>query len=138
MSLLVEKKMGQGGLNLQQTVCGRRKTKSKEQSTKKYAAPIIQNKIHISPATATNSRRRATHHGPRASPCSLASIDPVFVEICLLQVSQSVKATKATHADGRADRLINPSVTTRCVFVSKENDLFFLFFSGQPVCSTRG
>ena len=65
-----------------------------------------------SPATATTSRRRATKHVPRVSPYSPASIDPGFVEIGLVQLSQSVKTTNVTHtltdtqADRRTDRLI--------------------------------
>ena len=53
--------------------------------------------IHISPATATTSRRRATNHDPRVSPCSPASLDPGFVEISLVELSQSVKTTNITH-----------------------------------------
>ena len=40
---------------------------------------------------------RAKKHVPRVSPYSPASIDPGFVEIGLLKLSQSVKTTKVTH-----------------------------------------
>ena len=61
---------------------------------------------HISPATATNSRRHAKKHGPRVSPYSLASIDAGFVEIGLVQFSQAVKTTNVTHTltDTQTDR----------------------------------
>ena len=52
---------------------------------------------HISPATATASRRHVMKHVPRVSPYSPASIDPGFVEIGLVQLSQSVKTTNVTH-----------------------------------------
>ena len=52
--------------------------------------------IHSSPATATTSRRRAMKDVPRVSPYSPASIGPGFVEIGLVQLSQSVKATNVT------------------------------------------
>ena len=57
------------------------------------AAPKTHHEIHSSPVTATTSRRRATKHVPRVSPYSPASIDPGFVEIGLVQLSQSVKTT---------------------------------------------
>ena len=50
-------------------------------------------------ATATNSRRRATKIVTRVSPYSPVSIDPVFVEIGLVQLLQSVKTTNVTHTD---------------------------------------
>ena len=49
------------------------------------------------PATATTSRRRAKIHVPRVSPYSPACIDTGFVEIGLVQLSQSVKTTNVTH-----------------------------------------
>ena len=62
------------------------------------AAAKTHHEIHSSSATATTSRRRATKHLPRVSPYSPASIDPGFVEIGLVQLSQSVKATNVTRA----------------------------------------
>ena len=58
----------------------------------------------------TTSRRHATKHVPRVSPYSSAFIDPGFVEIGLLQLSQSVTTTNVTHiqtdtlTDGQTDR----------------------------------
>ena len=57
------------------------------------AAPKTHHEIHSSPATATTSRRLATKHVPRVSPYSPASIDPGFVKIALVQLSQSGKNT---------------------------------------------
>ena len=69
---------------MQNAVCVRRKKKSGEKSTKKFAPPKTHHESHSSPATATNSRQRATKHVPRGSPYSCASvIDPGFVEISL-------------------------------------------------------
>ena len=75
----------------------RSKTKKNGKNTKEFAPPKTHHEIYSSPATATTSRRRATKHVPRVSPYSLASIDPGFVEIYLVQLSQSVKTTKVTH-----------------------------------------
>ena len=61
---------------------------------------------HSRLATATNSRRRAAKHIPRVSPYSPASIDPGFVKIGLVQLSQSVKTTNATYTMTDTDRLI--------------------------------
>ena len=51
------------------------------------------------------SRWLATKHVPRVSPYSPASIDPGFVEIGLVQLSQSVKTTTVTHT--QTDRQID-------------------------------
>ena len=48
----------------------------------------------------------ATKHVPRVSPYSPASIDPEFVEIGLVQLSQSVKTTNVTHTLTQTDGLI--------------------------------
>ena len=94
---------------MQQAVCVRRK-KSKKKNTKKSAPPKTHHEFHINVTTATISRRRATKHVPRVSPCSLVSIDPGFEEIGLVQLSQSVKTTNVTHTlshdtqtDGQTD-----------------------------------
>ena len=87
----------------------RSKKKNIERKTRKNpAAPKTHHEIHSSPATATTSRRRAMKHVPRVRPYSPASIDPGFVEIGLLQLSQCVKTTNVTHTytDRRTDRLI--------------------------------
>ena len=72
------------------------KKNRKKRKQKKPAPPKTHHDIHISPATATTSRQRATKHVPRISPYSPASIDPEFVEIGLVQLSQSVKTTNVT------------------------------------------
>ena len=93
--------MRQGGLIL---AAGRVRSKKKKKwgkkkIMKKSASPKTHYEIYRNPATATNSRRRATKHAPRVSPYSPASIDPGFVEIGLVQLSQSVKTTNVTHTD---------------------------------------
>ena len=92
--------MRQGGLILAAgRVCLKKKKKSKKKNTKKSTPPKTHYGIHSRPATATNSRRRAAKHVPRVIPYSLASIDPEFVEIGLVQLSQSVKTTNVTDSD---------------------------------------
>ena len=78
---------------MQQAVFVRRKKKTK----KNPAPPRTDHEIHSSPAITTNPRRRVTKHVPRVSPYSPASIDPGFVEIGLVQLSQSVKTMNVTH-----------------------------------------
>ena len=51
----------------------------------------------------TTSRLRATKHVPRISPYSPASIDPGFVDIGLVRLSQSVKQ-QMLHIHTRTDR----------------------------------
>ena len=79
----------------------RSKKKKIEKDPKKSAPPKTPHEIHSSQATATTSRRLATKHFPRASPYSPASIDPGFVEVSLVQLSQSVKTTNVTRNDGQ-------------------------------------
>ena len=67
------------------------------------AAPKTHHEIHSSPVTASNSRRHARKHIPRVRPNSPASVDPGFVEIGLVQLSQSVKTTNVTHTDTQTD-----------------------------------
>ena len=94
--------MKQGGLILELAASRvQSKKKKRKKNTKKSAAPKTHNEIHSSPATATTSRGRATKHVPRVSPYSPASIDPGFVEIGLVQLSQSVKNTNVTHTHRR-------------------------------------
>ena len=71
---------------------------------KKNAPPRTHHEIHSNPAIASNSRRHARKHVPRVSPYPSPSIDPGFVEIGLVQLSQSVKTTNVTHT--LTDRLI--------------------------------
>ena len=85
---------------MQQAVRVRRKKIEKKTRIQKNPAPLkTHHEIHSSPATATNPRRRAAKHVPRVIPYSLASIDPEFVEIGLVQLSQSVKTTNVTDSD---------------------------------------
>ena len=86
---------------MQHAVCVRKKTKSKKNTEKK-----TNHEIHSSPATASNSRRHARKHVPRVSPYSHDSIDPGFVEIGVVQLSQSVKTTNVTHTNRHADIII--------------------------------
>ena len=86
--------MRQGGLIL---AAGRVRSNKKERKKRNPAAPKTHHEIHNSPATATTSIRRAAKHLPRVSPYSRASIDPEFVEIGLVQLSQTVENTNATH-----------------------------------------
>ena len=72
----------------------RKKTKTK---TRNPAAPKTHHDIHSSPATAITSRRRAIKHVPRVSQYSPASIDPGFVEIGLVQFSQSINSENVAH-----------------------------------------
>ena len=68
-----------------------------ESTEKKFAPPKTNHEIHSRPAIVTNSRRRTAKHVPRVRPYSPASIDPGFVKIGLVQLSQSVKTTNVTH-----------------------------------------
>ena len=68
-----------------------------KKNTEKNPPHPKQHEIHSSPATASNSRWHARKHVPRVSPYYPASIDPEFVEIGLVQLSQSVKTTNVTH-----------------------------------------
>ena len=87
-----------------------------ESTEKKFAPPKTHHEIHSRPATATNSRRRAAKHVPRVSPYSPGSIDPRFVKIGLVQLSQSVKTTNVTHTltdtDTQTDRQTNQIVAS--------------------------
>ena len=76
---------------------------AKSWKTRNPAVPKTHHEIYSSPATATTSRRRATKHVPRVSPYSPASIDPGFMEIALVQLSQSVKSTNVTHTHRQTD-----------------------------------
>ena len=70
-------------------MCVRTKKSNKTNTTKNPPRPkYTTNYIHSSPATATTSRKRAMKHAPRVSPYTPASIDPEFVEIGLVQLSQ--------------------------------------------------
>ena len=83
-----------------------------ESTEKKMTPPKTHHEIHGRPAAATNSRRRAAKHVPRVSPHSPACIDPGFVKIGLVQLSQSVKTTNVTYTltDTQTDKLNNGSL----------------------------
>ena len=87
--------MRQGGLIL---AAGRvRSKKKKRRKTRNPAAPLTHHEIHSIPATVTTSRRRETKHVPRVSPYLPASMDPGFVDIRLVQLSQSVNTPNIAH-----------------------------------------
>ena len=96
---------------MQQAVCVRRKkNRGGKKNTKKSTPPKTHHEIHSSPATATTSTRRATKHVTHVSPYSPASIDPGFVEIGFVQLSQSVKTANVTHTqtDGQSNEAMAP------------------------------
>ena len=94
--------MRQGGLILA-AIRVRSKKKKNEKKTEKSTPPKTHHEMHSRPATASNLRRHARKHVPRVSPYAPASIDPGFVEIGLVQLSQSVKTTDVTQTDRRTD-----------------------------------
>ena len=96
---------------MQQAACIRKKRKSEKKNTKKSAPPKTHHESHSSPATTTASRRHVMKHVQRVRPRPPASIDPGFVEIGLVQLSQSVKMTHVTHTDRH--RQINPIMAPR-------------------------
>ena len=57
----------------------------------KNAAAKTHYEIYSSPETATTSKKRATKHVRRVSPCSPGRIDPRFVEVVFVNLSSSVK-----------------------------------------------
>ena len=89
---------------MQPAVCVRRKKNRKEKHAKIPPHPNTHHEIYSNPATATTSRRLATKHVPRIIPYSLAYIDPGFVEINIVQLSQSVKTTNVTDTLTDTDR----------------------------------
>ena len=80
--------MRQGGLILAVSRVRSKKKIEKNKNKLKSTPPKTHHDIRSSPATATISRRSATRHIPRVSPYTPASIDPGFVEITLVQLSQ--------------------------------------------------
>ena len=90
--------MRQGDLILSAgRVRSQEKKDRKKNHDEKSSPPKKHHENHISPATATTSRQRATRRVPRVSPYTPASIDPGFVGIGLVQLSQSVKTTNDKH-----------------------------------------
>ena len=80
-----------------------KKKKTGTKNTKRPVPPKTLHEIHSSPAIATASRRRATKHVPRVSPCSPASIDPGFLEIGLVQLSQNDECCTYTQTGKQTD-----------------------------------
>ena len=113
--------------------------RSKEKKTRKkknerIRPPETHHEIHSSPETATNSRRCATKHVPRVSPYSPASIEPAFVEIGLVQLSQTVKR-RMLHIHGQTNYIMAPCAhpgTSRVV-----NKAGVLRTCGKAVCVRR-
>ena len=93
------------GLTQPEVVCTNLEMQNQygKHETKPAAPKIHHHEIYSSPATATTSRRRATKHVPRISPYSPTSIDPGFVEVGLVQLSQSVKTTNVAHTLTQTD-----------------------------------
>ena len=84
-----------------------RKTNRRKKNTEESAPPPkTYHDIYSSPATASNSRRHARKHVTRVSSYCPAYIDPGFVEMGLVQLSQSVKTTNVAHTLRHTDRLI--------------------------------
>ena len=97
--------MRQGGLILAACrVRSKKKQIEKKNTEKKSAPPKTHYEIHSSPATASNSGRHARKHVPRVSPYSPACIDSEFVEIGLVQLSQSANPTNVKHTLTDTDR----------------------------------
>ena len=87
--------------------CSRPCAFEEKSNRKKKTRKIPPHPKHTTKSTAaTTSGRLATKHVPRVSPYSPASIDPEFVEIGLVQLSQSVKTTNVTHTLTQTDGLI--------------------------------
>ena len=84
------------------------KDQKQEKKTQKSDPLTTHHEIHNSPPTATNSRRCATKHVPRVSLYSTASINLGFVEIGLVQLSQSVKTTNVTHTHRHTNQIMAP------------------------------
>ena len=70
--------------------------KERRKKARNPASPKTHHEIDSSPATATTSRRRETKHVPSVSQHWSTSIDPGFVEIGLIQLSESVQTTNVT------------------------------------------
>ena len=93
------------------------------------ATPKTHDEIHSSAATATTSRRLETKHVPRVSPYSPASIDPGFIGIGLVQLSQSVKTTNVAHTqiDGQTD-----STNNGTLYAPRNEDTFLPYTQKRP------
>ena len=81
---------------MQQAVCVRRKTKRTKKNEKICPTENTPRNPH-QPSDCDQLETARDKNVPRVSPYSPASIDPGFVEIGLVQLSQSVKTTNVTH-----------------------------------------
>ena len=75
----------------------RSKKKNRKKNKKKITPSKTYHESHSSPATVTTSRRCTKNHVPCVSQYSPAFIDTGFVEIGLVQLSQSAKTTNVKH-----------------------------------------
>ena len=76
----------------------RSKKKKNEKKTRKKIHPIQNTRRNPQqPGDRVQLETTCEEHVPRVSPYSPASIDPGFVEIGLVHLSQSVKTTNVTH-----------------------------------------
>ena len=103
-SLFTELTLTDLGLSKPEIECTNLKMQ-KSWKTRNPAAPKTHHETHSSPATATPGRR-VTKHVPRQY--SRASIDPGFVGIGLVQLSQSAKPTNVTHTDRQPSSIMAP------------------------------
>ena len=79
-------------------LCAFEENKSRQKKiTKKSIPPRTHHESHSSPATTTTTRRHVMKHVPHVPPYSPVSIDLGFVEIGLVQLSQSVKTTNVSY-----------------------------------------
>ena len=76
--------------------CAFEEKKTKKKNNTKPALTNTHHDTHSNPATGITSRRRATKHVPCVSPYLPASIDPGFVEIRFVQLSQLPMAKTAS------------------------------------------
>ena len=107
--------MRHGGLILAACRVRSNKNESKKENPEKSAPPKTHHEFHSSPATATTSRRLSKKHVPRVSPYSPAFIDPGFVEIGLVQLSQSVKPRMLMlHIDRQDRETTNSYIMQHC------------------------
>ena len=100
---------------MQQAVCvqkKKKKEKRKKKHGKRSVPPKTHHEIHSSPATASSSRRHAMKHVTHVSPYSPESKYTGFVQIGLVQLSQSAKTTNVTHTDRHGLKLFWHPVRT--------------------------
>ena len=89
---------------MQQAVCVRRKKKSENKKHEKLRPTRNTQRNPQQPGDRDHLETAREKHVPRVSPYSPASIDPGFVEIGFVQLSQSVKTTNVTDTLTDTDR----------------------------------